>query len=108
MAGKGRASVDDMKRVEVLVLLEIERRSDGEDFLEFSRKELAESLGVSTYRARAALERLGERGIVELVSRYNGDGGQLANGVRLTEHGAWYLDGVRAGMIAQSIEDASA
>lgn len=108
MAGKGRASVDDMKRIEVLVLLEIARRSEEEESFEFSRKELAETLGVSNYRARAALERLCEQGIVELVSRYSDDGGQLANGVRVTEHGAWYLEGVRAGMIAQSLEDANA
>ena len=98
MAGKGRASVDDMKRVEVLVLIEVEAHcEDGGTFV-LSRKELAQKLGVSPYRARAALDRLCERGLVELVPRFDGDGGQLSNGCRLTEYGTWYLEGARVGM----------
>ena len=91
MAGKGRASVNDMKRVEVLVLMEI------------SRKTLAEHVGVSPYRARAAIERLDSDGLIEFVSRYSEDGGQLANGICLTERGGWYLKGIRAGMLVQDM-----
>ncbi len=105
MAGKGRASVDDMKRVEVSVLLAIDDCGGAADGLcELSRKDLAQRVGVSPYRARAALDRLSGEGLVELVSRYNEDGGQLANGICLTERGAWYLAGVRAGMLVSSFE----
>ena len=66
MAGKGRASVNDMKRVEVLVLMDSE-------------------------------------GMIDVVSRYSDDGGQLANGICLTERGEWYLEGVRTGMLVQEM-----
>ena len=57
MAGKGRASVNDMKRVEVQVLMEIAQQSeDNGGFYGFSRKTLAERVGVSPYRARAAID----------------------------------------------------
>ena len=104
MAGKGRASVNDMKRVEVLVLMEVARQSEGNDVpYGFSRKTLAERVGVSPYRARAAIDRLDSDGLIEVVSRYNDDGGQLANGIRLTERGGWYLKGVHAGMLVQDM-----
>lgn len=46
MAGKGRASVNDMKRVEVQVLMEIAQQSeDNGGFYGFSRKTLAERVG---------------------------------------------------------------
>ena len=46
MAGKGRASVNDMKRVEVLVLMEIDRQTeDNGGPYGFSRKTLAEQIG---------------------------------------------------------------
>ncbi len=106
MAGKGRASVDDMKRVEVLVLLEIAENAKTADGLcELSRKELAERVDVSPYRARAALDRLNGEGLVELVSRYNDDGGQLANGMAVTDRGRWYLEGVRAGMLVKNMSE---
>lgn len=38
MAGKGRASVNDMKRVEVLVLMEIAQQSESGGTYGFSRK----------------------------------------------------------------------
>ena len=58
MAGKGRASVNDMKRVEVLVLMEIDQQTeDNGGPYGFSRKTLAERVGVSPYRARAAIDR---------------------------------------------------
>ena len=102
MAGKGRASVNDMKRVEVQVLMEIAQQSeDNGGFYGFSRKTLAERVGVSPYRARAAIERLED--IIEVVSRYSDDGGQLANGICLTERGEWYLEGIRAGMLVQDL-----
>lgn len=48
MAGKGRASVNDMKRVEVLVLMEIAQQTeDNGGPYGFSRKTLAERVGVS-------------------------------------------------------------
>lgn len=110
MAGKGRASVNDMKRVEVLVLMEIAQQSEGDgELYGFSRKALAGCVGVSPYRARAALERLDTEGLIEVVSRYSEDGGRLANGICLTERGQWYLKGLRAGMLVQDmlIADAS-
>ena len=100
MAGKGRASVNDMKRVEVQVLMEIAQLSEDNGF---SRKTLAERVGVSPYRARAAIERLESEDIIEVVSRYSDDGGQLANGICLTERGEWYLEGIRAGMLVQDL-----
>lgn len=104
MAGKGRASVNDMKRVEVQVLMEIVQLSeDNGGFYGFSRKTLAERVGVSPYRARAAIERLESEDIIEVVSRYSEDGGQLANGICLTERGEWYLEGIRAGMLVQDL-----
>lgn len=104
MAGKGRASVNDMKRVEVLVLMEIAQQSkDNGGLYGFSRKTLAECVGVSPYRARAAIERLESEGIIEVVSRYNDDGGQLANSICLTGCGEWYLKGIRAGMLVSDM-----
>jgi len=103
MAGKGRASVNDMKRVEVLVLMEIAQQSESGGTYGFSRKTLAERVGGSPYRARAAIERLKSEDIIEVVSRYNDDGGQLANGICLTAHGEWYLKGVRDGMLVQDM-----
>ena len=100
MAGKGRASVNDMKRVEVLVLMEIDQQTEDNGF---SRKTLAERVGVSPYRARAAIDRLDSEGMIDVVSRYSDDGGQLANGICLTERGKWYLEGVRTGMLVQEM-----
>lgn len=103
MAGKGRASVNDMKRVEVLVLMEIAQQSESGGTYGFSRKMLAEHVGVSPYRARAAIDRLDSEGMIDVVSRYSDDGGQLANGICLTERGEWYLEGVRTGMLVQEM-----
>lgn len=103
MAGKGRASVNDMKRVEVLVLMEIAQQSESGGTYGFSSKTLAEHVGVSPYRARAAIERLDSDGLIEVVSRYSEDGGQLANGICLTERGGWYLKGIRAGMLVRDM-----
>lgn len=104
MAGKGRASVNDMKRVEVQVLMEIARQSeDNGGFYGFSRKTLAERVGVSPYRARAAIERLKSEDIIEVVSALQRRRGQLANGICLTERGEWYLKGIRAGMLVQDL-----
>ena len=104
MAGKGRASVNDMKRVEVLVLMEIDQQTeDNGGPYGFSRKTLAERVGVSPYRARAAIDRLDSEGMIDVVSRYSDDGGQLANCICLTERGEWYLEGVRTGMLVQEM-----
>ena len=59
--------------------------------------------GVSPYRARAAIDRLDSEGMIDVVSRYSDDGGQLANGICLTERGKWYLEGVRTGMLVQEM-----
>ena len=70
MAGKGRASVNDMKRVEVLVLMEIDQQTeDNGGPYGFSRKTLAERVGVSPHRARAAIDRLDSEGMIDVVSR---------------------------------------
>ena len=88
MAGKGRASVNDMKRVEVQVLMEIAQLSeDNGGFYGFSRKTLAERVGVSPYRARAAIERLESEDIIEVVSRYSDDGARKW----YLSHGAWRM-----------------
>ncbi len=48
-----------MKRVEVLVLMEIDQQTeDNGGPYGFSRKTLAERVGVSPYRVRAAIDRL--------------------------------------------------
>ena len=50
MAGKGRASVNDMKRVEVLVLMEIDQQTeDNGGPYGFSRKTLAERGGLRLF-----------------------------------------------------------
>ena len=41
--------------------------------------------------------------MIEVVSRYSEDGGQLANGICLTERGGWYLKGIRAGMLVRDM-----
>ena len=41
--------------------------------------------------------------MIDVVSRYSDDGGQLANGICLTERGEWYLEGVRTGMLVQEM-----
>lgn len=103
-AGSTGASVNDMKRVEVLVLMEIDQQTeDNGGPYGFSRKTLAERVGVSPYRARAAIDRLDSEGMIDVVSRYSDDGGQLANGICLTERGEWYLEGVRTGMLVQEM-----
>lgn len=72
-------------------------------------KRLPSAWGVSPYRARAAIDRLDSEGMIDVVSRYSEDGGQLANGICLTERGEWYLEGVRTGMLVQEmLEDEAA
>ena len=51
----------------------------------------------------AAIDRLDSEGMIDVVSRYSDDGGQLANGICLTERGEWYLEGVRTGMLVQEM-----
>ena len=45
MAGKGRASVNDMKRVEVLVLMEIAQQSESGGHMASRAKRLRSTLG---------------------------------------------------------------
>ncbi len=93
MAGKGRASVNDMKRVEVQVLMEIAQLSERQwRILWLFAQDACRARGVSPYRVRAAIERLESEDIIDVVSRYSDDGGQLANGICLTERGEWYLE----------------
>lgn len=93
MPGRGRASVKDMVRVEVAILLRVARdegKGDGRTHL--SGSELAQAIGVSEYRARSAISRLVDVG--ELVSTpcFKGDGGQVANALSITEAGKRRLD----------------
>lgn len=99
MAGRGRASVADMKRVEYAAIRALDRIGalDGGS-VAISRRRLGEAIGVSAFRARAALERLQADGLIEVVERYGTDGAQMPNGVRLTENGRWFLEGFAAGM----------
>ena len=39
----------------------------------------------------------------DVYKRQSDDGGQLANGICLTERGEWYLEGVRTGMLVQEM-----
>ena len=98
MAGRGRASVADMKRVEFAAMRALDRAGalDG-DGTSISRRKLGELIGVSPFRARAALERLQEDGLIELAPQFGADGGQMPNGVVLTENGKWFLEGFYAG-----------
>lgn len=88
MAGHGRASVADMKSVEIAILLRVSRdeaRGDGKTHL--SGVELARAMGVSEYRCRAAVERLIKAG--ELMSErcFRADGSQDPNALSLTAAG---------------------
>ncbi len=40
---------------------------------------------------------------MKLIFKDSDDGGQLANGICLTERGEWYLEGVRTGMLVQEM-----
>ena len=60
----------------------------------FSRKTLAER-GVSAVSCPRRNGRLDSEGMIDVVSRYSDDGGQLVNGICLTERGEWYLEGVQ-------------
>ncbi len=100
MAGRGRASVADMKRVEYAAIRALDRIGalDGGGSVAISRRRLGEAIGVSAFRARAALERLQDDGLIEVVERYGSDGAQMPNGIKLTEAGRWFLEGFAAGM----------
>lgn len=98
MAGRGRASVADMKRVEFAAIRALDAAGalDGQP-VSISRRKLGDAIGVSPFRARAALDRLQEDGLIEMVERYGDDGAQMPNGIRLTENGRWFLEGFAAG-----------
>lgn len=92
MAGHGRASVSDMKRVEVAVLLRVSRdegKGDGRTHL--SASELSRALGVTEYRTRAAIARLVERG--ELISEpcVGRAGNRTASALTITPAGHAFL-----------------
>ncbi len=93
MPGRGRASVKDMVRVEVAILLRVARdEATGDGRTHLSGSELAHAIGVSEYRTRSAISRLVEEG--ELVSTpcFKGDGGQVANALAITDAGKQRLD----------------
>ncbi len=95
MPGHGRASVGDMNRVEIAILLRVsrdEQNSDGCTHL--TAAELAHAIGVSGYRTKAAVLRLVESGELESRACFNEDGGQLANALAITDLGRQRLDEV--------------
>ena len=93
MPGHGRASVGDMNRVEIAILLRVSRdecRADGCSHL--SSSELARAIGVSGYRTKAAVLRLVECGQLKSVACFDSDGAQLPNALSITADGTQRLD----------------
>ena len=88
MPGCGRASIADMKRVELAILQCVSKDAAANDGIcTLSRHEIAERVYVSEFRVRTALVRL--RNAEELVvkPRFGEKGAQLANGIAITEKG---------------------
>ncbi len=93
MPGHGRASVGDMNRVEIAILLRVSRDEHTDDgCTHLTGAELARAIGVSGYRTKAAVLRLVESGELESRSCFNEDGGQLANALAITDLGKYRLD----------------
>lgn len=93
MPGRGRASVNDMTRVEVAILLRVSRDENlGDGYTHLSGAELSQAVGVSEYRTRSAVSRLVDEG--ELISTpcFKSDGGQAANALAITSAGKARLD----------------
>lgn len=95
MAGHGRTSWDDVAVVTASVLRNIARceRKEGAAVC-LSRKDIASMVGVSEYRAHAAVRRLVGSGLVSSEERYRSDGGRFANALHVTEEGHAFLSGI--------------
>ena len=105
MAGKGRASVEDMARVDAAVAAYVaQERSARVRTLYISRDELAQAVGVSTYRVVAAVARLVDAGLLQVMKNYDEFGGQQANSYALTQAGELYAKGVLHGMSLAQVE----
>ncbi len=93
MSKGGRASVADMRRVELAILLRVMRdqQATGEPSV-LSRRELAEAVGVSEFRIRTALCRLRDGECVKTVARYAETGAQLSNALEITAKGIQRLE----------------
>lgn len=93
MPGHGRASVGDMNRVEIAILLRVSRDENTVDgCTHLTGAELSRAIGVSGYRTKAAVMRLVESGELESRPCFNEDGGQLANALAITDLGKRRLD----------------
>ena len=93
MPGRGRASVNDMVRVETAILLRVlrdEKSEDGSSHL--SGSELAQAIGVSEFRTRSAVARLVQGGDLVSTPCFKSDGGQAANALAITDAGKARLD----------------
>lgn len=97
MAGKGRASVADMARVELAILRNIDAAAKKGDSAGFSRAWLAKRVGVSEWRIHSAISRLAEAGLLEQEVRFTDAGAQLPNTYTITDMGLWYYRGLEMG-----------
>lgn len=97
MAGKGRASVADMARVELAILRNIDAAAKKGDSTGFSRAWLAKRVGVSEWRIHSAISRLAEAGLLEQEVRFTDAGAQLPNTYTITDMGLWYYRGLEMG-----------
>ena len=82
MAGRGRASVADMARVELAILQSIDAVEKRGDAAGFSRAWLAKQVGVSEWRIHAAISRLSEAGLLDQEVHFTEAGAQLPRAIR--------------------------
>lgn len=95
MAGHGRTGWEDVAVVTVSALRHISRREKAVGGpVSMSRGELASLIGVSEYRAHAAVLRLENAGLLVREERYREDGGRLANAISVTDQGRAFLKGI--------------
>lgn len=92
----GRSSRKVVERVENEILAAIDRASSPRRPACLSYRDLARDLGASESRIRHARRRLVEAGLVTIELRHASDGGQLANGYRLTHSGRERLKQARS------------
>lgn len=97
MAGRGRASVADMARVELAILQSIDAVEKRGDAAGFSRAWLAKQVGVSEWRIHAAISRLSEAGLLDQEVHFTEAGAQLTNTYSITDSGRWYFKGLEMG-----------
>ena len=97
MPGRGRASVNDMIRVEIQILLRVSRdEKTGDGRTHLSGSELAQAIGVSEFRTRSAVDRLVQDGDLVRAPCFKSDGGQAANALAITDAGKARLDALFA------------